>query len=48
VAQWHVMLVIRLYTRKVYLEYKQIFDTSMAFRMDPNQDVPNGFLVKHQ
>jgi hypothetical protein len=40
--------LIRLYTRMVYLEYRQVFDKSIAFRMDPNPGVPNGFLVKHQ
>jgi hypothetical protein len=41
-------LVINLFTRKVYLEYRQVFDKSAAFRMYPNLGVPNGFLVKHQ
>jgi hypothetical protein len=41
-------LVINLFTRKVYLEYRQVFDKSAAFRMYPNPGVPNGFLVKHQ
>jgi hypothetical protein len=40
--------LLRLYRRKVYLEYRQVFDTSTAFWMDPNPGVPNGFLVKHQ
>jgi hypothetical protein len=40
--------VVRLYTRKVYLEYRHVFDKSTSFRMDPNSGVPNGFLVKHQ
>jgi hypothetical protein len=40
--------LIRMYTRKVCLEYRQVFDKSTAFRMDPNSGVPNGFLVKHQ
>jgi hypothetical protein len=35
------------YRRKVYLEYRQVFDKSMAFRMDPNSGVPHGFLMKH-
>jgi hypothetical protein len=39
---------VRLYTRKVYLEYRKVFDKSTAFRMDPNPGMPNGFLVKHQ
>jgi hypothetical protein len=40
--------LVRLYTRKVYLEYRHVFDKSTTFRMDPNPGVPNGFLVKHQ
>jgi hypothetical protein len=40
--------LVRLYMRKVYLEYRQVFDKSMTFRMDPNPGVSNGFLVKHQ
>jgi hypothetical protein len=40
--------LVRIYTRKVYLEYRQTFDKSAAFRIDVNPDVPNGFLVKHQ
>jgi hypothetical protein len=39
--------LVHLYTRKVYLEYRQVFDKSMAFRMDPNLGVPNGLLVKY-
>jgi hypothetical protein len=34
--------------RMVYLEYRHAFDKSIAFMMDPNPGVPNGFLVKHQ
>jgi hypothetical protein len=37
-----------LYTRKVYLEYRQVFDKNTSFRKDPNSDMPNGFLVNHQ
>jgi hypothetical protein len=37
-----------LYTRKVYLEYRQVFDKNTSFRKDPNSDMPNRFLVKHQ
>jgi hypothetical protein len=40
--------LLRLYTRKVYQEYRQVFDKSAAFRMDSNPSMPNGFLVKHQ
>jgi hypothetical protein len=40
--------LLHLYTRKVYLEYRQVFDKSTTFRMDQNLGVPNGFLVKHQ
>jgi hypothetical protein len=40
--------LMRLYTRKVYLEYRTVFDKSTAFRMDPNLSMPNGYLVKHQ
>jgi hypothetical protein len=36
-----------LYTRKVYLEYRQVFDKSTAFWMDPNLGVTHGYLVKH-
>jgi hypothetical protein len=36
-----------LYTRKVYLEYRQVFDKSTTFRMDPNPGVTHGYLVKH-
>jgi hypothetical protein len=38
----------RIYTRKVYLEYRQTFNKSTAFRMDENPGVPNGYLMKHQ
>jgi hypothetical protein len=34
--------------RKVYLEYRHVFDKSTTFRMDPNPGVPIGFFVKHQ
>jgi hypothetical protein len=40
--------LVCLYTWKIYLEYRQVFDKSTAFRMDPNPGVPNRFLVKHQ
>jgi hypothetical protein len=40
--------LVWLYTRKVYLEYRHVFDKSTTFRMDPNLSVPNRFLVKHQ
>lgn len=40
--------LVRLYTKRVYLEYRQRFDKSMAFQIDLNQGVPNGFLVKQQ
>jgi hypothetical protein len=40
--------LVRLYTRKVYLEYRQVFNKSTTFRMDQNPSVPHGFLVKHQ
>jgi hypothetical protein len=40
--------LLRLYMRKVYLEYRQVFDKSMTFRMDPNPGIPNRFLVKYQ
>jgi hypothetical protein len=36
-----------LYTRKVYLEYRQVFDKSTTFQMDPNPGVADGYLVKH-
>jgi hypothetical protein len=36
-----------LYTRKVYLEYRQVFDKSMTFWMEPNPEVADGYLVKH-
>jgi hypothetical protein len=40
--------LLRLYMMKFDLEYRHVFDKSMAFRMDPNPGVPNEFLVKHQ
>jgi hypothetical protein len=40
--------LVRLYTSKVYLEYKQVFDKSTTFRIYPNPGVPNGSLMKHQ
>jgi hypothetical protein len=40
--------LVRLYMRKVYLKYGQLFDKSTTFRIDPNPGVPNGLLVKHQ
>jgi hypothetical protein len=40
--------LVCLYTRKMYLEYRQVFDKRTTFRMNPNPGVPNGFLVKHQ
>jgi hypothetical protein len=51
VQQWHAPFddqLLRLYMRKVYLEYRQVFDKSITFRMDPNPGIPNGLLVKHQ
>jgi hypothetical protein len=40
--------LVRLYTRKVYLEYRETFDKSTAFRIDADPAIPNGFHVKHQ
>jgi hypothetical protein len=37
-----------LYMGKVYFKYRQVFDKSTAFRMDPNPSVPHGYVVKHQ
>jgi hypothetical protein len=37
-----------MYTRKVYLEYRETFTKSTTFRMEPNPAVRNGYLVKHQ
>jgi hypothetical protein len=39
--------LLRLYTRKVYLEHRSKFNKSFAFHMDPNPEVPNGYLVTH-
>jgi hypothetical protein len=47
---WHAPFddqLLRLYTRKVYLEYRLKFNKSFSFRMDPNPEVPNGYLVTH-
>jgi hypothetical protein len=38
----------RIYTRRVYLEYSSTYDKSTAFCIEPNPDVPHGFLVRHQ
>jgi hypothetical protein len=40
--------LVRLYMRKVYLQYRYVFNKSTTFRMDPNPGMANGFLVKHQ
>jgi hypothetical protein len=40
--------LVRLYMGKVYFKYRQVFDKSTAFRMDPNPSVPHGYVVKHQ
>jgi hypothetical protein len=36
----------RIYTKKVYIEYRQTFNKSTTFRMDENLGVRNGYLVK--
>jgi hypothetical protein len=33
---------------KVYLEYRDTYDKSTAFRMVPNPEVAHGYLVRHQ
>jgi hypothetical protein len=40
----------RVYTRAVYQEYKQEYNNSTAIviRTDPNPEVINGWLVKHE
>jgi hypothetical protein len=38
----------RIYTRKVYLEYRQTFNKSTSFRMNANPGVHNGYLMRHQ
>jgi hypothetical protein len=37
-----------MYTRKVYLEYQDMYDKSTTFRIDVNPEVPYGFLVRHR
>jgi hypothetical protein len=40
----------RVYTRAVYQEYKKEYNNSTVFviRLDPNPEVRNGWLVKHE
>ncbi|CAL5049424.1 unnamed protein product [Urochloa decumbens] len=38
----------RVYTRAVYKEYKEQYNKSTAFIIEPNPEVENGYLVKHE
>jgi hypothetical protein len=40
--------LVRLYMRKVYLEYSETFDKITALRIVADPAIPNGFFVKHQ
>jgi hypothetical protein len=37
-----------MYTRKVYLEYRDMYDKSTTVWIDVNPEVPHGYLVRHQ